>query len=66
MTSTTHFKPTTNNNNNVAKSSFVKQAETGVAFAQAPLAIVTGNAAVSVPSAEATTCRVIVQAVYCR
>ena len=44
------------NNTNVAKSSFVKQAATGVAFALAPFAIVAGIAAVNVPSAEATTC----------
>ena len=53
MTSTTHFKPMTNNNTNVAKSSFVKQAATGVAFALAPFAIVVGIAAVNAPSAEA-------------
>ena len=61
MTSTTHFKPMTNNTNtntNVAKTSFVKQAATGVAFALAPFAIVLGIAAVNTPSAEAysTTC----------
>ena len=56
MTSTTHFKPMTNNTNtntNVAKTSFVKQAATGVAFALAPFAIVAGIAAVNAPSAEA-------------
>ena len=50
---------TNNTNTNVAKSSFVKQAATGVAFALAPFAIVVGIAAVNAPSAEAygTTCR---------
>ena len=55
MTSTTHFKPMTNNTN-VAKSSFVKQAATGVAFALAPFAIVAGIAGITLvntPSAEA-------------
>ena len=54
MTSTTHFKPMTNTN--VTKSSFAKQAATGVAFALAPFAIVLGIAgitAMDAPSAEA-------------
>ena len=57
MTSTTHFKPMTNNTKD-AKSSFVKQAATGVAFALAPFAIVAGIAgitAINTPSAEAGT-----------
>ena len=53
MTSTTHFKPMTNNTN-VAKSSFVKQAATGVAFALAPFAIALGVSAAVAPSAEAS------------
>ena len=70
MTSTTHFKPMTNNTN-VAKSSFVKQAATGVAFALAPFAIVAGIAgitAIDAPSAEAyssVTCRQIGNMVRC-
>ena len=61
MTSTTHFKPMTNNNkvNTPAKESVLKQAATGAAFALAPFAIVAGIAAFNVPSAEAyssTTC----------
>ena len=55
MTSTTHFKPMTNNTK-AAKPSIVKQAATGVAFALAPFAIVAGIAAVNVPSAEAYSC----------
>jgi len=49
----------TNTNTNVAKSSFVKHAATGFAFALAPFAIVAGIAAFNIPSAEAyssTTC----------
>ena len=63
MTSTTHFKPMTNNNkvNTPAKESVLKQATTGVAFALAPFAIVAsiaGIAAIDTPSAEAAfTCR---------
>ena len=55
-----HFKPMTNNTNtNVAKSSFVKQAATGVAFALAPFAIAlsfAGVAALDTPSSEARSC----------
>ena len=40
-------------NNNVAKSSIVKQAATGVAFALAPFAIALGVSATVAPSAEA-------------
>jgi len=54
MTSSTHFKQMTNNN--AAKTSFVKQASTALAFAAAPFAIVlgiAGIAAIDAPSAEA-------------
>ena len=68
MTSTTYFKQMTNNTNtNVAKSSFVKQTATGVAFALAPFAIVAGIAAFNVPAAEAgyTQCHRIGNSVIC-
>ena len=61
-TSSTHFKHMTNNTNtntNAAKTSFVKQATTALAFAAAPFAIVlgiAGMAAIDAPSAEARTC----------
>jgi len=66
MTSTTHFKQMTNNNN-VAKSSFVNQAATGVAFALAPFAIAIGISSIIAPSAEAgfTTCSKIGNTVTC-
>ena len=68
MTSTTHFKPMANKtNSNVAKSSFVKHAATGVAFALAPFAIVAGIAAFNAPAAEAgyTQCHRIGNSVIC-
>ena len=73
MTSTTHFKPMTNKNtnNNIAKSSIVKQAATGVGFALAPFAIVAVIAAVNTPSAEAygtyctTSCTSYSCSTYC-
>ena len=66
---TTHFKPmTTNTNTKPAKTSFVKQAATAVAFAAAPFAIVLSIAAMNTPSAEAyssTTCYRIGNMVTC-
>ena len=58
----------TNNTSNVAKTSFVKQAATGVAFAMAPFAIVLGIASMNVPAAEAyshTSCTRIGNTVSC-
>lgn len=69
-TSSTHFKQMTNTNiATTTKKTGIKQAASRVAMAVAPLAIVMGVAAMSVPSAEAysrTTCTQIGNSVYWR
>ena len=69
MTSSTHFKQMTNTNitNFNNNKTGIKQAASLVAMAVAPLAIVMGVAAMSVPSAEAssTTCIRIGNIVQC-
>ena len=54
MTSTTHFKPMTNTNNTKTNTSAVDRSLIRrIATAVAPLAVVMGIAAMSIPSAEA-------------
>ena len=67
MTLTTQLKPMTTSNITNNNKTGIKQAASLVAMAVAPLAIVMGVAAMSVPAAEAGfTCRQIGNAVYCR
>ena len=68
-TSSTHFKQMTNTNITTNKKTGIKQAASLVAMAVAPLAIVMGVAAMSIPSAEArvgfTNCVRIGHTVQC-